>query len=117
MMEAKLFEKRMTNEEIKQFVEDVESHQIYVMDTKEKLEIGTRFFAIAGFFSKIPKEELEQIGMIYGRAEDTMPRSVNGIPMFTAIKFVHKEDLKKIMDYHKRRKNAVKSVEVEGGDE
>jgi hypothetical protein len=82
---------------------DVVEGRMYVTNTPEgvRLSFGLLIAMIDW------DEAAEQIGAFYAPMSEALPRSINGLPMFTSIKVLHVDDLQplhdKIKEYEKQR--------------
>jgi hypothetical protein len=102
----------LTNEEIKEFVKDYRNGRYLALDTPEKIQFGAGVILMA-MKPKPTKKEIDNIGMIVGFMDQRVGNRVcNGIPMFGKIRFINKEDWKKITKYYEKTEEAIKKVEV-----
>jgi len=100
----------MTGEERRDVVLGLLKGRYYLLDTEEKIRHCALPLMLGGY--KIPKQELEEIGMVLGDMTSVGPRSVNGLPIFTSIMLVHKDDWKLIVETYNREIKRLKRLKV-----
>ena len=84
---------RMSAEEVRQFVLDVLSNRIMLSVGLSPQELQMVFFPLLfGALSKMSREYIEQIGVIYEYLSEAAPRSCNGLPSFFSMHIMHKDD-------------------------
>jgi hypothetical protein len=105
---------RMSQDELRAFVQDVLATHIFVSDqVKRNEDIGLVFLPVAfGAFSEWDKEDLKQIGVIWAYNNEALPRSCNGYPMFTACHYMHVEDWKRARLAIVREQRRQQEIEV-----
>ena len=88
---------RMTQEALRRFVRDVLGGAIFVSDQIHQPDnTGMVFLPIAfGMLSKWNADALRQIGVIWEYDRKALPRSINGLPVFTSCHLMHVEDWKR----------------------
>jgi len=82
---------RMTEEQLQEFVRGIERGRWYHVKADE-LETCCSVLIMLGGFSDLSPGEHARIGAIFGDMEST-GRSINNLPVFMSVRFVHKEDV------------------------
>jgi len=105
--------KRLTVDELRTFIDDFVSGRIWTsVHTPENL-IATVFMPIAfGAFKDSTEESLNDVGVIYEYMTNAGPRSVNGCPMFTSMRILHKKDWQRAARAIDREQKRRKSIKV-----
>jgi hypothetical protein len=104
---------RLSDDELRKFVDDFVSNRIFTTAHLRDHEAGmiTMIFMPLGFgcFSKVQPDSLKQIGVIYEYNDKAGPRSINGMPMFFSFHMLHIDDWERakaaIIKEQERRKN------------
>ena len=58
------------------------------------------------------EEWVRDVGAVVGNIKDTFPRSINGLPMFHTVQFVHREDWVRIRAAILREQEKAKDIEI-----
>ena len=98
--------------ELKQIAIDLQASHIFTdrhMNEHDRKNLGMVFMVIMFMDAKdfyIP----ESIGMVYEYMSKAMPRSINGMPMFTSIHFLNIEDTDYVFQKAKEIDNMLKAL-------
>jgi len=65
-----------------------------------------------GALKDVPKEDLAQIGMIVGDITKAGPWMINGMPIFSEVSLIHKEDWKLIAEAYNREIKRFQKIKV-----
>ncbi len=106
---------RMTDDDLRKFINDFLGNLIFSMahmtEAEIKNNLGTVFVPIAlGGFAKYNPDSLKQIGMIYEYYHKALPRGINGLPFFTSCRVMHIDDwkrAKKVIDAEVERRKSI----------
>ncbi len=82
---------RATPEQLNRLTKGIIEGEYYPLDTEEKIQHGAAMLMLLSGF-ELTEEEMQSVGMPYGFMRSALPRTVNGIPMFQRIGFIHKDD-------------------------
>lgn len=102
---------RMDDKALKAFVLGFLDNTIYTSThLRNPDDIGMVFLpAMFGAFSSWPKSRLDQIGCLWEYWDRALPRSVNGQPIFSNVRVMHRDDwgraLKAITKEREHREN------------
>jgi hypothetical protein len=102
---------RLTSDQLKAFVLGVCDGSIFTSNQiRQSSEVGMVFMPlILGGLSDWDKDSLEKIGIIYEHMSESLPRSINGMPIFASCNIMHIDDWKiaeRAIHYEiERRKN------------
>ncbi len=96
-----------TREELKQFAMDVYDCKIFThAQLRNQYDLRSVFMPIAlGCLNDWTEEEIAEVGFIYEYMSEAGPRSVNGYPCFTSVKFMDKTDSQIAVDFYNEYKN------------
>ncbi len=93
---------RLSEAELAQLAIDVVEGRVYATNTEEGLRA---FIVVLAFVDLTPI--VDKIGAVYETLEKALPRSLNGLPMFTSFKLLHVDDLEplrvKVEEYEQLR--------------
>lgn len=84
----------MTDEQLKEFVLGLCDGKIFTSEHCRSVDDIGRVFMIVGLggLSKLSKEHLNSVGILWEWLDKAGPRSINGMPMFLSVRLMHKED-------------------------
>jgi len=105
--EKKEFLPDRSNDELNQLAKDLHAGRIFTDRHINNQEDFPHVFMIVGLggFSKLNKEDVEKIGLVYEYLDKAGPRSVNGMPIFMSIQMLNINDTNKLIEkYEKLRK-------------
>lgn len=81
---------RLADTELRQLALDHAEGKLYITNSAE----GMRAFQVVlWFMEEVPREEAEQWGAIYEYLDKALPRTINGMPMFSSFKVLHVDNL------------------------
>lgn len=86
---------RMTDEALRQFVDDLCSGRVFTsLDAEHRgARLHLVFMPLAlGALETWGKKSLKDVGLIWEHIGQAMPWGVNGCPMFTSCRLMHRED-------------------------
>lgn len=94
-----------TDEQLKEIAMDLYNDKIFCDRQVDKTNLGMVFMPlIFGAFSEWKKEDQDKIGMIYEYLSEAGPMGINGMPIFYSLKFMSKEDTKKMFEIYEQYK-------------
>ena len=104
--------KSLTDEEIKKLADDIYKGLIYTDSHIQNPSDVPRVFMPLLLLQKEHIEEFEANppGMIYEYMDKAGPMSVNGMPMFLSVRFLNKEDAKKVSAKYIQIRNAIEKM-------
>jgi len=105
--------RRMSDDEIREFVNGVVSGQIYTdRHIPESLQHAIHIIfmpLVFGIFDGARPEDVKQVGCLWEWLSEAGPRGVNGCPSFLSMKIMHRDDFTRahaaIVTELKRREN------------
>jgi hypothetical protein len=105
---------RLSEEALRKFVLEFLGGAIYTSaDIRRAEDIAIVFLPVAlGLFEGCTKEELSQVGVIWEYLSKAMPRSINGMPIFSSCHLMHLEDWKRAGLAIEREQLRLKNLEV-----
>lgn len=104
---------RLSEEALRKFVLEFLGGAIYTSADLRRVEnIGIVFLPVLGLFEGRTKEELSQVGVIWEYLSKAMPRSINGMPIFSSCHLMHIEDWKRARLAIEREQLRLKNLEV-----
>jgi hypothetical protein len=85
---------RMSDNQLREFVQGVLSGTLFLsVQVHQQRDIPVVFMPLAlGALTEWSEEKLKDVGVFYARMSAALPRSYNGNPMFTEVRFLHKDD-------------------------
>lgn len=100
--------KKRTDEELKQIAKDLYAGKIFTDRHLKQHEMSMLNFVFMplAFLNEKEKEEFRatakagQFGLIYEYIDKALPRSINGLPMFTSMRLLSKDDTEKVNEYY-----------------
>ena len=100
---------RLTDEEKKEMVRDLlTGGKWFACNTEESLSVGAGLI-LSGM--NITEEAVEDIGVVLGDLTRTVgSRTCNGIPLFGAIRLVHKDDWVEVVSLYNEARAAAEKV-------
>lgn len=101
---------RMTEEELKQFVLGVADGRIFLGSFAPEDLVGSIFMPL--FLGALEGIPLESLGMVWEYNNKALPRCINGYPMFTSCRMMHKDDWKRAFEAINKEKERRESIEV-----
>jgi hypothetical protein len=97
-----LYVNRLTDKEIRQLAKDLVTGESFLVWANERYEVETcfGFMLSAVMASDDPPDarEFNRVGAFYAPMSAAMHLSVNGLPMFTQMRFLHKNDTKRLWE-------------------
>lgn len=95
---------RMTDEQLKEFVLGLcDGKLLTSAQVRQPDLIPMIFLPVAfGVFNGWSKEEIENIGVLWEWNDRAGLRGINGYPIFSSLRMMHKEDWKRAVDAHER---------------
>lgn len=107
---------RMTPDELKQFVLDYLANVIFTsanIRASDQNLLGMIFLPLAlGGLELFSEEAVRDVGILYAYMKDSMPRSINGYPIFGAMRVMHKDDWARASMAIKRETDHQRDIEV-----
>ena len=100
----------LTDEEIREITLRVLKNEYMVIDTDEKLSVCLQIDLKQN--GPITDEEGEAVGMVIGDLSSALPFDIQGLPLFTRVIYVNKDDWKRVQLMHVDCKQALADVEV-----
>ena len=96
-----------TDDELKQLAVEIFDGKVFTdRHCNRSSDISMVFMPIIlGAFSNMTEEERTDIGMIYEYLSEAGPRSCNGMPMFTSLRYLSKNDTDKMFAFYEENKN------------
>jgi len=111
---------RMTDDKLREFVDDYVSGRIFTLDRirDPEREMGMVFCGLMfGPFERYNPDSLGDIGNVYEYMSQAGPRSINGYPFFTSFRLIHKKDWKRALKMIPGEIERRKAVELPPDDE
>jgi hypothetical protein len=99
-------------EELKQIARDLQAGHIFTdkhMSEYDQKNLGMVFMVLM-FMDPRDFYIPETIGMIYEHMSQAMPRSINGMPMFTSLHYLNVEDTKYVLNKAKEIDEMLKNI-------
>jgi hypothetical protein len=81
---------KLSDEEMDVLVRRVVSGEVYASNSADGLE---SFRLVLAYGGEKLGQFVDSIGMVYEEMSKALPRPVNGYPMFTSCKFLHRDQL------------------------
>ncbi len=105
---------RRTDEELRKFVRECLANAIFLSSSvRDQKLLPMVFLPLAlGAFQGWPKEELENIGVLYAYWHKAMPRSINGYPIFSELYMLHREDWAKVSLTLEREQSRLDNIDI-----
>ena len=104
----------MTDEEIKELATDVFKEKVFFSTMLEENQLHhlSAVFMPINFLDEPQIEQLktDKIAAFYEYYDKAGPRSINGLPMFTSMRTITEEDLKKMGEILVKLKEAVENA-------
>jgi len=99
-------------EQLSQIAKDIAANLIYTdRHLNEKSIIGSVFMPLLfGALNDVSKEDKERIGMIYEYYDQSLPRSINGQPIFMSCRFLNKNDTEVVWEKVQKIQKAIEGI-------
>lgn len=96
---------RMDDDEIREFVRDLEGGHVFTSDHVKREEDIPRVFMplLMGAAAQF-EDVIDDVGVLYEYTDKAGPRAVNGMPMFMSFSLMHKDDWKIVLDTYNEEK-------------
>lgn len=105
---------RKSEEELREFVIDFLAGRIFTsahMPPGERLEL-VFMPLIFGALAEWPREDWEDIGILYEYMDKASPRAINGMPSFFSFRMMHVDDWARCIKAIQREEQRQKEIEV-----
>lgn len=108
---------RMTDGEIRKFVDDFVSDRIFtdrhIRPNEAKRMVGNVFMVLMLTpMHLIPEEEFANLGCIWEYLSKAESRGINGYPCFFSARFMHKDDWERAVVAIKKEEERRKGIEI-----
>jgi len=109
---------RLSDDQLKSFIIDFVSGRIFtdleISHVTGNNSLMTMIFMPLGFgaISDWSKDRIASIGRIYEYFDAAGPRAVNGFPMFTSVRFLHKEDWERVLPAIEKEAKRRSEIEI-----
>jgi hypothetical protein len=106
---------RIDYHQLAQLVTDLVAGRVFTSGQVSRVdELPLVFMTLSlGAYKDWPKEELNQIGLIYEYLDKAMPRSINGMPTFFSHRVVHALDVPILNERYAKAREALR-IAAEG---
>lgn len=90
-----------TDLELKQIAADIYEGKIFTdRHIKNQKDLTFVFMPLMlGGFKNVPENDIKKIGLIYEYLDKAAPRSINGMPCFTSLRFLLIDELDQVHDF------------------
>lgn len=93
----------LSEEKLRELAQDYVDRKIFTdRNASSDVKLRRVFMPIAfGAFDNVPEEDMKNLGLIYEYISAAAPRSINGLPIFTSMRFLNRSDTDKLATYAK----------------
>lgn len=107
-------------EELDRLAFDVVDGEIFLTNNSETIKISFGF-VLGAFAHKYETEEewsefADTVGAVYADIDHASSRLINGLPMFTSVQFLHKDQLKYVLDKIEHYEDKFEEIEPHTSD-
>jgi len=103
---------RMSDDELRAFVDDYVSGRIWVMQSAQREEDMALPFLVLQLSGLPDGWKAENVGTVWEYMSNAGPRSVNGMPMFFSCHFMHAEDWQRVLKAVTAERDKRSNIEV-----
>ncbi|KKM86695.1 hypothetical protein LCGC14_1276410 [marine sediment metagenome] len=97
---------RLTPEEITELARDSVTNLVFITNSQDGINLSFGL-VLSLLLPKAHERYIESIGAVYEYISKAGPRSINGMPMFTSVRFLHIEDMPLLTEERSRLKAAI----------